>query len=154
MKPCSMVVVLLAACGALLIARPAEAQGTYRPSRPTISPWLNLYNRNPGPLGNYFTYVRPQMETREALQQQDTRIRQQGAGIQTLGQQVTSLEQQGPTAPTGTGAGFMNYSHYYSAQGRPGTAAAATRRPTWTPPPPRSGGSGGRGGSLGRPGRF
>jgi hypothetical protein len=49
----------------LIIAssEPAEAQARrYRPSRPTVSPYLNLLRPDVGPLPNYHALVRPQLE--------------------------------------------------------------------------------------------
>ena len=119
----------------------AHAQGLYRPTRPTISPWLNLYDRNAGPLGGYLSDVRPRAELSRSLNQQQRAIDRQGSEIQSLGQQVTEMRQDGAIAPTGIGAGFMNYSSHFqnSNSGR----ASAPRRASWSPPPARSSGRGG-----------
>jgi hypothetical protein len=80
---------------------------SYQPATSTLSPWFNLYQRNTGPLDNYHMYVRPQLQLQSTLQRQD-------ANIQLLGQAVAQpLEQKSAAAPTGTGSGFMSYSHYY-----------------------------------------
>ena len=130
-------VLLLASLG----VQTAQAQGLYRPTKPTISPWLNLYDRNAGPLGGYLGDVRPRMEVNRSLNQQQRAIDRQGQDLQSLGQQVTEMRQDGAIAPTGTGAGFMNYgSHFQNSN--PGRAAAP-RRGTWSPPPARSSGRGG-----------
>jgi len=120
--------------------RSAQAQGLYRPARPTLSPWLNLYDRNAGPLGGYLSDVRPRTEVYRTLNQQQAAINRQTSDIQSLGQQVTEMRQDGAIAPTGTGAGFMNYSGHFQ-NSNPGRAASP-RRGTWSPPPARSSGRG------------
>jgi hypothetical protein len=91
----------------------AQAMGQYQ-ARPTLSPWMNLFQRNAGPVDNYHTYVRPQMQLRDTLHQQNMQLQQQTAGLEAVGQQITELQQPQPVArPTGTGSVFMDYSHYY-----------------------------------------
>jgi hypothetical protein len=129
--------VLLAVCVGV---QSAQAQGLYRPAKPTISPWLNLYDRRAGPLGGYLSDVRPRMEAYQALGQQQKAIARQGEDIQLLGQQVTDIRQEGAIAPTGTGAGFMTHAGHFQTSG--GGRAAAPRRGTWSPPPSHSYGRG------------
>ena len=71
---------LVGVWGVLAAAGPAAAQGLYRPAKPTLSPWLNLYNQNPGPLDNYHQYVRPEMELQNTLRQNEARLRFQAQG--------------------------------------------------------------------------
>jgi hypothetical protein len=92
--------------------RPVAAQTRDNPYIPTLSPWLNLYQRNTGPLDPYHQYVRPEIQLRDALRQQDNRLRSQSANIQILGQEVSQMGQAG-VRTTGTGSVFMNYSHFY-----------------------------------------
>lgn len=98
-----------------LAQRPARS--SYRPSRPTLSPWFNLYRSEGGALDNYHSFVRPEQQLRRTLTQQESAIRQQGASLRTLGGQMSSMQQAYPTRPTGTGSTFMNFSHYYSFGG-------------------------------------
>ncbi len=107
---------------ALLAVSSADAQRPwpYRPGRPTISPYMNLYRANPGPVDNYHLYVRPQQQLLNTLQWQDQALQQQGAHLQSLRQEVSGFGQRRIATPTGIGAGFMNYSHYY-----PGLAPVA-----------------------------
>ena len=131
-----LVLLLLTSLG----VRSAHAQGLYRPAKPTISPWLNLYDRRAGPLGGYLSDVRPRMDAYQSLAQQQRAIALQGQDIQSLGQQVVEMREEGAIAPTGVGAGFMNYgSHFQTSSGG---RAAAPRRGTWSPPPARSSGRG------------
>jgi len=115
----------LVACGIVLGMQTAEAQQPYvpyRPSTPAFSPWLNLYQKNTGPLDNYHNYVQPQIQMWDTLQQQDLNIQRQGSSIRALGQGLTQLQQHGTVRPTGGASSFMNYSHYYP------TAAAGAQR--------------------------
>ncbi len=111
---------------AFLPAQPARAQTRYNPQLPAISPWLNLYDRRSGPLGGYLSGAQPRMQLNRTLNQQQTTIDRQRNEIQSLGQQLGTVEQEGAGAPTGVGGTFMNLSHYYrnSARGnRPATAS-------------------------------
>jgi hypothetical protein len=108
----------------------AGAQTTYRPSSPTFSPWLNLYQRNSGPLDPYHTMVLPRFQLRNTLQQQASEIDLNSSMINTNGQQLSQIQEQGGVEPTGTGSVFMQYSHYYPSGpngARVGLAATARR---------------------------
>ena len=82
-------------------------------NRPVISPYLNLLRPNAGPLPNYHTWVRPQLEQQEFNDQQTRQV-------QSLQRQVMSNRMGGDRntgssglRPTGHGSTFMNYSHFY-----------------------------------------
>lgn len=100
----------------------------YQPTRPTISPWMNLYQRNTGAVDNYHTYVQPQKQLQETLQQQNARIQQQGLGIRGLTHQLSDLEQGKTVRATGAGSVFMDYSHYYDLQSAGGTFRPSSSR--------------------------
>jgi len=100
--------------------------------RPSISPWMGLFQRNPGPLGNYNSYVRPQLDLQNTFRQQQAAIQRQGASISALGQTLSEMEGIGGVRPTGTGSVFMDLSHYYPQSSRAGAAA----RPRATAPRP------------------
>jgi hypothetical protein len=93
-----------------------------------------LYQKKGGPLDNYHMFVQPEMQLRDTLQQQQSDIQRQTAGLSTLGRQVTQIEQNRnrPVAPTGQGAGFMNHGQFFGAQATTGggRGAAAGRRPS------------------------
>jgi len=91
----------------------AEAQTTYRPSSPLFSPWLNLYQRNSGPLDPYHTMVLPRFQMRNAFQQQASDIDLNNAMINANGQQIMQMQAEGAVESTGTASVFMQYSHYY-----------------------------------------
>jgi hypothetical protein len=90
----------------------AFAQNRYGSSR-AFSPWMNMFQRYPGTLDNYHSFVKPDLELQRTLSQQNNALMQNAAGIQMLGQQV----QNGQVRPTGTGSVFMEYSHYYPSRG-------------------------------------
>lgn len=119
--------ILALACGLLSCPRPAFGQRRYRPARPTFSPWLELGRRDPGPLGSYLSNVRPEIELRETLRAQESRIQLQGAGLRGLQSEVNRLGQPAAVRPTGTGSVFRNYSHFYPRLGSaPGPRAVPT----------------------------
>lgn len=86
-------------------AQMAAATGRYQPARPTLSPYLNLFREETGPIPNYHLYVRPQ------LQQQAFNNQFQS----NLNQTQQQLQQVPRTAnrPTGVGSGYRNFLHYY-----------------------------------------
>jgi len=105
-----LAVVLLA--GGTMFSQSAVAQ--YSPQRPTVSPWMGLWQRNTGAMDNYHTFVQPQMELNKTLQMQGAALYRQEAGLQDLNYEI--LQPQGNRStmmPTGQGATFMSFSHYY-----------------------------------------
>ncbi|MCH8923640.1 MAG: hypothetical protein IIA67_10905 [Planctomycetes bacterium] len=95
--------------------QPRRSYSPYRPSRPTVSPYLDLLRRRTGELDNYHTFVRPKQQTRAALRQQAGQfgsLQRQFGGLQ---RQFSSL-QNTRVSPTGIGGGFMNHSHFYRIQ--------------------------------------
>ncbi len=81
-------------------------------SQPQLSPYLNLLREDNSTLSPYHSFVRPQ---RENLQQQS----QQSSALHQLENRVYS-QQRGnagglsvPRLPTGNGAKFQSYSHFY-----------------------------------------
>jgi hypothetical protein len=99
---CASVVVL-----ALLCAAESQAQTPrYQPSRPTVSPYLNLFRNNTGPLPNYYSLVRPQLNQLDFNQRQMTAQQQQNAAIGALQAETRQL---GTTTQTGKSSGFMKF---------------------------------------------
>jgi hypothetical protein len=109
--PLFLVAVMAAQHG---VAQPPVVR--YQPSRPTVSPYLNLLRRDVGPLPNYHALVRPQIQQYQNNQVQQYQLQQQRAAIQSNRQELLRVEA-AAIAPTGTGAGFRNYSHYYPGLG-------------------------------------
>jgi hypothetical protein len=81
------------------------------PVGPTVSPYLNLLQQNPGAPTNYQSLVKPLINNYDAL-------RQQGGAINRLQNQVNS----GAVGRSGGGSGhttfFMYYSHFYPSPSR------------------------------------
>ena len=110
----------------------------YNPQGPAISPWMGLWQKNTGPFNNYQSVVLPQQQLSQTLQMQSAALARQQASLMGIN---NALSQGGGTPsggmmPTGEGASFMNYSHYFGGNGgiglsqgpvraRPGTYRAA-----------------------------
>jgi hypothetical protein len=107
-----------------LLATDARAQrpgqtppARYQPSRPTVSPYLNLFRQNEGPLPNYHSLVRPQLQNIENERRQQAINIQQQTEIRTLNRGLSRIAQPA-AASTGGGGTFRNFSHYYPSMGR------------------------------------
>ena len=113
---------------AMCVADVSFGQGGYRsyggryrsPYGPTITPYLDYFRRDTGVLDPYNTFIRP----RRQLENQIGQIVQQERAENTRLQQQIQRVREEQVAPTGAGATFMNYSHYY----RQGPATVGTRR--------------------------
>lgn len=100
---------------------PATAQyPTYRPARPTFSPYLQLFQVNPGYLPNYHTYVRPNIyqdavnrQLSESISRNQQSIDRQREALQNFSETQLSVQPAGSRG-TGVHGRFRNYSHYYS----------------------------------------
>lgn len=119
-----------------VVATESEAQRVPGYSRrPTVSPYINLFNSNQGGVNNYFSFVRPLQQQAQFNQQQlnqNLLLQQQmgqqaygqfgmgqvgrqqiSLGIQPAGQQpLFRPAAQGMGAPS-TSATYFNYSHFY-----------------------------------------
>lgn len=84
----------------------------YQPSRPTISPYLNLLRRDAGPIPNYYTLVRPQLNQIDINQRQRVTNQQQQGQISANARNITELKESGAAA-TGTASVYRNFGHYY-----------------------------------------
>ena len=113
--------------GLFLSASASNAQvKRYEPSRPTVSPYLNLFREQRGAVPNYYTLVRPFQQQYNVNQQQQLYMQRQNQQIQQLQSNVQGLEKSNTiplVAPTGKGSWFnrsstrnayMNTSRYYS----------------------------------------
>jgi hypothetical protein len=111
----------------LAMGTAAQAQSPY--SRPTVTPYLNLYRGGASPALNYLNLVRPEIDLRAGLRQ----LQQLGATNQ---QAITDLTTVSGLPATGHAAGFMTQRSYFQTQGAfqtQGTSGAtgsnAARRP-------------------------
>jgi len=113
----------------------AQYQRRYEPSRPTVSPYLNLFRFNNSVIPNYQSLVRPEQQAQRFKQQQQQFDRQQTQALDQLRANVRVL-QQPPVdselvAPTGKGSWFNvpggsqfgDTSRFYSQSGSGGAAA-------------------------------
>ena len=87
----------------------------YSPQKPTVSPYVNLLRDEFGGVPNYYSLVRPQLDQQATNNRVATASKSQSIAVRRL-EEVAS----GATArPTGSGATFRSYSHYYPRlQGR------------------------------------
>ena len=112
----------------VLAAGEVLAQGPARytpPAGPTLPRELNYFRRDVGVLDQYNAFVYPQLQMNNQLQQLAA---QQQLNYRSTQRQINELKEVRPSdaAPTGIGATFMNYGHYYNL--RPRGAAAARAR--------------------------
>ncbi len=103
----------------------------YNPANATLSPYLNLTNPDIGPLPNYFSLARPQ------LQQQDINKRQMLVS-QEQESQIADLDKSfgihsSEIKSTGTGAGFMNFDHFYPSAGGSSASRGSSARKGFKP---------------------
>jgi hypothetical protein len=111
--------VLALAIGLLASAGEAAAQMParyYPPAGPTLPAQLNYFRRDVGLLDQYNAFVQPNQRAAYQFQQL---ANQQQADFQAAQKQFNQLKEIRPSeaAPTGVGATFMNYGHYYRLQG-------------------------------------
>jgi hypothetical protein len=77
--------------GSMFLAQTASAQ-----YNPPLSPWLNLYNQNPGQLGGYLSNVKPMLDYNKQMQQ----FQQMQRNQTQMGQQLQQVMQPGSTGPS------------------------------------------------------
>jgi len=94
-------------------------------TRPTISPWLQLYRRDGIPdVPNYHQFVRPRQQMQRYLLQQNQQLqrqqlqlrqieRQQAAMQQTQSQMLAPQQSPNYRAPTGIGSSYMTHGSYF-----------------------------------------
>ncbi|HXG11631.1 MAG TPA: hypothetical protein VNK04_17885 [Gemmataceae bacterium] len=124
--------VVLLADGTVRAQPPSQVPYT----RPTYSPYLNLFRRGTPLYQNYYGLVRPEIETRANIQ----RLQQQ---VTANRQAITSAEQEVETGllpPTGHRFGYMTHTRFFMNHGASGvggfggvggfrSGGAATGRP-------------------------
>ena len=103
-----------------LTALPAFAQVGGPIAGGPLSPWLNLYNRSPGPVDNYHMYVQPALQLQNTIQAQQMGIRRNAEAMSSVSDQFTSQADAyyATASPTGNGAGFMNQGRYFNNSGQ------------------------------------
>ncbi|HZL90632.1 MAG TPA: hypothetical protein VFB96_19850 [Pirellulaceae bacterium] len=90
------------------------------PYGPTLSPYLDYFRRDTGALDPYNAFIRPRRQLQNQLADMAQQERTETARLQ---QQIQGVRE-AAAQPTGTGATFLNYSHYY----RTGPGGAPPRR--------------------------
>ncbi len=95
-------------CCGLLAGSVAYGQGvrSYRPSRPTVSPYLNLLRTNTSGLPNYYSLVRPMEKQRQLNMHEQSMRRKQAVTLGRLEQGVQT--NRAAIGGTGIGSRFMN----------------------------------------------
>ncbi len=102
--------------------------------RPTVSPFINLFNSNQGGVNNYFSFVRPLQQQARINDQQIAQNRflerqfTQPIVNTTSGGQQSGLLRQGSqgVGQASTAATYFNYSHFYNVPNANG--AGGSRR--------------------------
>jgi hypothetical protein len=132
---------VLAGASLLVVADECCAQYQQRrfePSRPTVSPYLNLFRFNNSVIPNYQSLVRPEQQALRFRNDQQRLDRQQQQSLQQLQQSIHVLQEPPVTtplvAPTGKGSWFNvqggstfgDTSRYFSQVGG-GTGAGGGR---------------------------
>ena len=140
---------------------------------PPLSPWLNLYQRQGGPVDNYHMFVQPSVQLRDSLQTQQAGIQRNAAGMAVMGERFQSQMDAANASPDPTGAatGFLNQGVYFNnfrgvgvgatasgstfggtsgstfggMSGSLGANSGAASRNSWAPPPSSSRGTSGTG---------
>ena len=109
--------VLPAAASAQFFQPPGSYVRPYQPSRPTVSPYLNINRGGTSPAINYYGIVRPQMQTQQNLQDMQQQLTAQaavGPGPDTAMPLTTgSLGATPLVSTTGHPVSYFNYSHYF-----------------------------------------
>jgi hypothetical protein len=100
------------ACVWLAADSKAGAQSVrYEPSRPTVSPYLNLFREQTGVIPNYQSLVRPFQRQIEINEQQRQIDAQRGAAISRLQAELYELQleqaSKATVAPTGKSGWFL-----------------------------------------------
>ena len=91
----------------------AQGQDRYQPRTPTLSPYLDYFRAPQGPLDSYHEYVRPRINLQNTLSRQDRQLRVQANELRALNDEWSRAQRTKTLAPTGIGASFFNYSHFY-----------------------------------------
>ena len=119
--------VMLLVLGVALTARAQQSVPSYRPSSPTLSPYLYLTRPQSGPFPNYQTFVQPlqnQYQTNQMAQQQIIQLQKQQQDLQ-----LTQQQQFAPNlAPTGIGSTYNSLSHFYGGTAAYSSGAAPSPR--------------------------
>ncbi|MHB1033367.1 MAG: hypothetical protein ACYC35_14350 [Pirellulales bacterium] len=125
MKKRSALFAALVGCLVLVAAEASFAQAPspynrqyptrYQPSRPTVSPYLNLFRNGNSAAMNYQTLVRPQINQENTNQQERATVQRLQQQLGDVSQTVYGAAAARSMRTTGHRTVFLDYSHYYSA---------------------------------------
>lgn len=107
-KNLSLLIICLVALVATSKRTAAQELRRYQPTKPTVSPYLNLGRFNDGGLPNYYSLVRPLNRQQQFNQQADRLQRQQSQTLMRLESEVASQRTLVPQVTTGTGSRYFN----------------------------------------------
>jgi hypothetical protein len=101
----------LAVPAACLAQQPFQYQRYQPAGGPVLSPNLQFFRQDPGPLGigQYLSFVQPQQRLQQAIRQQTGELSQLQSEIHRIGEQSV-------IAPTGVGGAFSNERPYFQNQ--------------------------------------
>jgi hypothetical protein len=123
-KPSALIgfVCLVAIFGDFAVAQ-VPYQRYVPPSGSPLPFYLDYFRAQTGVLDQYNQFVAPKGQLENRLRTMSAKEHVDFRAAERQFQQIRPSE----AAPTGTAAGFMNYSHYYGSQG---TGANSRRRPS------------------------
>jgi membrane-anchored protein YejM (alkaline phosphatase superfamily) len=95
------------------VAQRPYSNSSYRPRRPTLSPYLQLFRTDPGQiLPSYQNFVQPRIETRDFRQQQERDVQNLQSGLNQV-QHAGQLQHTSGTIQSGIGSTFQTHSQYF-----------------------------------------
>ena len=139
------IAILLAACAVSVCfsdSLHAQRRVPYSSRRPTVSPWVSLYQSSNGGINSYLGMIRPRQEmiqfadqTMRFAETQRMIDRESSYEFNELQQSIEQgVLQQRPTSPAARTpsrcATYMNYSRYYPQSGGPRSGGSTVNRNT------------------------
>jgi hypothetical protein len=114
------VTVITLCVAAAFLPGEANAQRRYQPSRPTFSPYLDLFRRDNGLLDSYNAQIVPRRRAMQDFNQLQGTVGQQQDTIGRQQEEINGLNQQllrygSAASPTGKGGSFMTHRRYFGA---------------------------------------
>jgi hypothetical protein len=112
----------------LVATTSALAQGYTPPAGPTLPYQLEYFRPQSGVLDPYNQFVAPRANLANQLA---TINQRQNTDFRAVENQIKESDRirESRAAPTGTSAGFMNYSHYFGGRSAAAAPARTARRP-------------------------
>ena len=99
--------------GVVVAQRPYSNASAYRPTRPTLSPYLQLFRTDPGQiLPSYQNFVQPRVEARQFRRMQEGNVQNLQQGLQQV-EQSQQFPSTSGTIQSGIGSGFQTNRQYF-----------------------------------------